>query len=84
MDFTAPAKHREKLKESEKKPKYQDLSRELQNWNKKVTVIPILIGALGRVTKDWYRDWWTWRLENEVRPSNLQHCRDWSEYWEES
>ena len=37
---------RVKLKESEKN-KYQDLSRELNNWNMKVTVIPIVIGDLG-------------------------------------
>ena len=45
-------KHRGKLKESEKKDKYLDLSRELKKlWNKKVTVIPIVIGYLGTVTK---------------------------------
>ena len=40
------------LKESEKKNKYQDLARELKKqWNKKVTIIPIVIGAFGTVTK---------------------------------
>ena len=44
--------HRIKLKESEKKDKYPDLARELKKlWNMKVTVIPIIIGALGTVTK---------------------------------
>ena len=41
-----------KLKESEKKDKYQDLAWELKKlWNMKVTVVPIVIGALGTVTK---------------------------------
>ena len=31
MDFAVPAEHRVKLKESEKKDKYLDLSRELKN-----------------------------------------------------
>ena len=41
-----------KLKESEKIDKYLDLARELKKlWNMKVTVIPILSGALGTTTK---------------------------------
>ena len=32
VDFTVPAEHRIKLKESEKKNKYLDLSRELKNY----------------------------------------------------
>ena len=57
MDFTVPANHRVKLKVSEKKDKYLDLARELKNlWNMKVTFIPTLIGALGTVTKDWYKE----------------------------
>ena len=38
--------------EREKKDKYLDLARELKKlWNMKVTFIPIIIGALVRVTK---------------------------------
>ena len=52
MNFAVPADYRVKLKESEDKNKYLDLARELKKlWNMKVTVIPILIGALGTVTK---------------------------------
>ena len=51
MDFVVPDDHRIKLKESEKKDKYFDLARELKTlWNMKVTVIPIIVGALGSVT----------------------------------
>ena len=47
-----PADHRINLKESEKKDKYLDLARELKNlWNMKVTIVSIVIGALGTVTK---------------------------------
>ena len=50
VDFAVPADHRINLKESEKKDKY--LARELKKlWNMKVTIVPIVIGALGTVTK---------------------------------
>ena len=52
MDLAVPIDHRVKLKESEKNDKYLDLDRELKKpWNMKVTVIPIVIGALGTVAK---------------------------------
>ena len=52
VDFAAPADHRINLKEGEKKDKYLDLARELKKlWNMKVTIVPIVIGALGTVTK---------------------------------
>ena len=52
VDFAVPADHRIKLKECEKKDKYIDLVRELKKLrNMKVTVISILIGAFGAVTK---------------------------------
>ena len=44
--------HRINLKEREKKDKYFDLARELKKlWNMKVTIVPIVIGALGTLTK---------------------------------
>ncbi len=52
VDFAVPADHRIKLKECEKKDKYINLVRELKNlWNMQVTVILIVIGAFGTVTK---------------------------------
>ena len=52
VDFAVPADPRINLKESEKKDKYLDLARELKKlWNMKVTIVPIVIGALGTVTK---------------------------------
>ena len=52
VDFVVPADYRINLKESEKKDKYLDLARELKKlWNMKVTIVPIVIGALGTITK---------------------------------
>ena len=52
VDFAVPADHRIKLKECVKKDKYLDLARQLKIlWNMQVTIIPIVIGAFGTVTK---------------------------------
>ena len=52
VDFEVPADHRIKLKECEKRDKYLNLARELKKlWNMTVTIIPIVIGAFGTVTK---------------------------------
>ena len=60
VDFAVQADHRIKLKECEKKDKYLDLARELKKlWNMQVTIIPIVIGAFGTVTKGLLK-----RLEN--------------------
>ena len=45
VEFAVPADQRIKLKECEKRDKHLDL------WNMKVTIIPIVIGAFGTVTK---------------------------------
>ena len=40
------------MRESEKRDKYLDLARGLKKlWSMKVTIIPIVIGAFGTVTK---------------------------------
>ena len=52
VDFAVPADHIINMKESEKKDKYLDLARELKKlWNMKVTIVPIVSGALGTITK---------------------------------
>ena len=52
MDFAVVAVYRVELKESEKKDVYFDLSRERKKkWKLKMTVIPIISGAIGTVTK---------------------------------
>ena len=53
VEFVVLAYNRVKLKESEKKDKYLDLTRELKKlWNIKVTIIPIVSGAFGTGTKE--------------------------------
>ena len=52
VDFAVLADQRIKLKECEKKDKYLDLARELKKlWNMKMTIVLIMIGAFGTVTK---------------------------------
>ena len=47
-----PGRPQIKLKEWEKRDKYLDLARELKKlWNMKGTILPIVIGAFGTVTK---------------------------------
>ena len=72
-DFAVPADHRIKLKECEKKDKYLDLARELKKlWNMQVTIIPIVIGAFGTVTKGLLKG-----LEDlEVNDSIVKNCQN--------
>ena len=52
MDFAVPTDHKLKLKENEKKDKYVNLASELKKpLNMKMTIITIIIAALGTVTK---------------------------------
>ena len=52
VDFAVPDDHRIKLKACKKRDKYLNLARELKNlWHMKVTIIPIVIGAFGTVTR---------------------------------
>ena len=52
VDSAVPADHRINLKECEKKDSYLDLARELKKlWNMKVTIVPIMTGAFGTITK---------------------------------
>ena len=43
--------HMVQIKENEKRDKYLDLARERMLWNVRVTLIPIIIDALGTVPK---------------------------------
>ena len=52
VHFAVLADLRIKLKECEKRDKYLDLARGLKKlWNMKLTIIPIVIGAFGAITK---------------------------------
>ena len=68
VDFAVPADHRINLKESEKKDKYLDLGRELKKlWNMEVTIVLIVIGALGTITKRLLKG-----LSPETSPGDLR------------
>ena len=49
VNFAVPADHRVKLKESEKRDRYLELTSQLKKklWSMKVTIIPIVIGNNG-------------------------------------
>ena len=50
IDIAVPGDGRVKDKEKEKVEKYQDLARELRKiWKTSMTVVPIVVGALGAV-----------------------------------
>ena len=52
IDFAVPADGRIEEKEKDKIEKYQDLGRELQKiWNIKVKIIPLVVGSLGVIPK---------------------------------
>ena len=86
VNFAVPADHRINLKEIEKKDKCLDLARELKKlWNMKVTIVPIVIGALGPITK------WLLkgledlegggRVETIQTTALLRTARSWDESW---
>ena len=52
IDFAVPGDSRIEEKEKDKIEQYQDLGRELQKiWNVKVKIIPLLVGSLGAIPK---------------------------------
>ena len=52
VNFTVPADNRVKMKENKKIDKSLNLASEVKHlWNMKVTVTPIVVGALGTVPK---------------------------------
>ncbi len=74
VDFAVPADHRINLKESEKKDKYLDIARELKKlWNMKITIVPIVIGALGTITKGLLKGLEDLEVGGRVELSKRQH-----------
>ena len=57
VDFDVPADHRIELSQQRKIENYQDLKRELQKlWNVKISIVSIVIGALGTIPKSLEKD----------------------------
>ena len=84
VDFAVPVDHRINLKESEKKDKYLDLARELKKLrNMKVTIVLIVIGALGTITKGLLKGLEDLEVGGRVE-TKRQHCWEQPESWDES
>ena len=72
IDMTIPGDSRIDQKEMEKITKYQDLKVEVERlWEKKATVVPVVIGALGAIPKDLIKHLKTLGLD-KISPSQLQ------------
>ena len=69
-NFAIPTEHRMKMKESEKRNKYLHLATE--KAAERVTMIPIVFGALGIVPKS--LEMKLEELKINGRPFRLQHC----------
>ena len=85
MDFSFSVDHRVKKKENKKTDKYLDRARELKKlWNIKVTIIPIVVGAIGTVPKYLKKRLGNCRSAEESRPPTPLSCWDQLECSEES
>ena len=85
VDFAVPAEHKIKLKECEKKDKYLDLARKLKKTmehegDNYTNCDWCFWYSQQRIIK---RDERTWRLQDEWRPSKLQHYWEGPDYGEE-
>ena len=59
INFEVPGGSSIEKKEKEKIEKYQDLGRELQKtWDVKVKIIPLVVGSLGAIPKEFEADWY--------------------------
>ena len=72
VDIAVPADRRVEEKEQEKVEKYQDLKREIgRMWEiRKVQVVPVVIGALGSVSKGF--DKWIEKLDIQCNFVDMQ------------
>ena len=85
VDFAVPADNRIKLKGNEKKISTSILLGNWKKlWNMKVTIIPIVIGAFGTVTKRLLKRPEELKVGGRVKTSKLQHYWDRQEYWAKS
>ena len=72
IDVAMPGGSRINQKEEEKITKYQDLKVEVERlWEKKATVVSVVIGALGTISRDLVKHLKILGL-NKISPSQLQ------------
>ena len=61
-----------KIKENEKRDNYLDLARELKTlWGMRMTVIPIVVGALGTTTKGLEKGLEEWEISGRIQTTVL-------------
>ena len=79
MDVAIPGDSRIQQKEVERITKYQDLKIEVERlWERKATVVPVVIGALGAIPRDLAKHLNTLGLD-KITPSQLKK----QHYWEQ-
>ena len=79
IDVAIPGDSRIDQKKVEKITKYQDLKVEVERlWEKKATVVPVVIGALKAIPRDLVKHLKTLELD-KISPSQLQK----QHYWEQ-
>ena len=72
IDVAMPGDGRIEEKELEKISKYQDLKIQIERlWEKQATVVPVVIGSLGAIPRDFKKHLITIGLES-ISPSQLQ------------
>ena len=72
IGVSIPGDSRIEQKEVEKITKYQDLKVEVERlWEKKATVVPVVVGDLGAITRDLVKHLKTLRLD-KISPIQLQ------------
>ena len=76
VDIAVPGDTRIKTREQDKILKYQDLKREIKKlWNlKSVKVVPIVVGALGAVSRTCANTWIAWTVTSPSLTFRRQHC----------
>ena len=67
-DFAMTPDHKLKEKDGEKLDKHLDLARKWNKvWNMKVTVIPIVVGTLGTVSKNMEKRLDEWEIRRRIK-----------------
>ena len=83
IDFAVPWDNRIGEKEKGKIEKYKDLGRELQKiWNVKEKIIPLVIGSLGAIPKQFGNRLKHIGITLEQHKFRRQFYLEWLEYWE--
>ena len=73
-DFANALNHREKIKENDNRDKYLDFAEKLKNlYNMQVTVIPIIVVALGTIPKSLEKDRGKLEIKERVETSRRHH-----------